>query len=88
MDTTFSNCLADAVPLRWSMWSPCSNNCWKNGEKRPRRNRTQYCDIDGVIDTCNENFEECGYPCKFGRLIKMYKNLISHFGLMFYIYHI
>ena len=69
-DTTFSNFLADAVPLRWSMWSPCSNNCWKNGEKRPLRKRTQYCDINGVIDTCNENFEECGYPCKFGRLIK------------------
>ena len=61
--------IVDAVELEWSMWSKCSSDCWRNGEKRPRRNRTLTCNVNGVEKICNQNFEDCADPCEFGRSI-------------------
>ena len=62
----------DVQPFDWTAWSHCSRNCWRNGEERPRRNRTQYHNIKGGMEIYKTEFKECGDPCPFGKLIQKF----------------
>ena len=62
----------DVQPLDWTTWSHCSGGCWRNGEERPRRNRTQYHITKGGTEIYNMQFEECEDPCGFGKFIEKF----------------